>query len=71
MIWFTSAIYLSRDFLEKYPQVPWSDIAGMRDRLIHHYFGVNLKDVWYTVKVDIPALKKEILAILDVLQTEK
>lgn len=62
---------LSKDFREKYPQVPWSDIAGMRDRLIHHYFGVNLKDVWYTVKVDIPALKNEILAILDDLETEK
>lgn len=31
---------LSKDFREKYPQVPWKDIAGMRDRLIHHYFGV-------------------------------
>ena len=61
---------LSRDLRKKYAQVPWSDIAGMRDRLIHHYFGVNLKDVWYTVKVDIPALKNEILAILDVLETE-
>ena len=61
---------LSKDFREKYSQVPWSDIAGMRDRLIHHYFGVNLKDVWYTVKVDIPALKNEILDILDVLETE-
>ena len=62
---------LSKDFREKYPQVPWKDIAGMRDRLIHHYFGVNLKDVWYTVKVDIPALKNEILDILDVLETER
>lgn len=62
---------LSRDLREKYPQIPWSDIAGMRDRLIHHYFGVNLKDVWYTVKVDIPFLKDEILTILDVLETEK
>ncbi|HII02440.1 TPA: DUF86 domain-containing protein [Methanosarcinaceae archaeon] len=56
---------LSKDFREKYPQVPWKDIAGMRDRLIHHYFGVNLKDVWYTVKVDIPVLKEEIMAITD------
>ncbi len=56
---------LSKDFREKYPQVPWKDIAGMRDRLIHHYFGVNLKDVWYTVKVDIPVLKDEIMAIID------
>ena len=62
---------LSKDLREKYPQIPWRDIAGMRDRLIHHYFGINLEDVWHTVKVDIPALKDEILVILDILETEK
>lgn len=62
---------LSLDLREKYTQVPWKDVAGMRDRLIHHYFGVNLKDVWYTVKVDIPSLKNEILAILDDQEIEK
>ncbi|MGD9778172.1 HepT-like ribonuclease domain-containing protein [Methanosarcina mazei] len=62
---------LSKDFREKYPNVPWSNIAGMRDRLIHHYFGVNLNDVWYTVKIDIPVLKDEILAILHDMETEK
>jgi len=43
----------------------------MRDRLIHHYFGVNLNAVWETVKIDLPILKGEILVILDVLETEK
>jgi uncharacterized protein with HEPN domain len=62
---------LSKDLRKRYLQVPWNDIAGMRDRLIHHYFGINLEDVWHTVKVDIPALKNEILVILDVLETEK
>jgi uncharacterized protein with HEPN domain len=62
---------LSKDLRKRYPQVPWNDIAGMRDRLIPHYFGINLEDVWHTVKVDIPALKDEILVILDVLETEK
>jgi len=62
---------LSKNFREKYPQVPWNDIAGMRDRLIHHYFGVNLNDVWYTVRVDIPTLKDGILVILDALETGK
>ncbi|WP_082088869.1 HepT-like ribonuclease domain-containing protein [Methanosarcina siciliae] len=56
MIWFTFAIYLSRDFREKNPQVFWKDIEGMKDRLIHHCFGVNLKDVWYTVKKSISRL---------------
>ena len=33
---------LSDDFLNQYPNIPWKNIAGMRDKLIHHYFGVNV-----------------------------
>jgi len=51
---------LSQEFRSKYPQSPWKDIAGMRDKLIHGYFGVNLDAVWDTVKSDIPNLKDEI-----------
>jgi len=61
---------LSKDLRKKYSQVPWSDIAGMRDRLIHHYFGVDLQAVWITIKIDIPDLKDDILTILDVLRFE-
>ena len=41
----------------KYPQIPWREISGMRDKLIHGYFGVDLKVVWDTIKSDIPNLK--------------
>ena len=37
----------------RYPQIPWKKMAGMRDKVIHEYFGVDLKRVWRTVKKDI------------------
>ena len=40
----------------KYKQVPWKKMAGMRDKLIHEYFGVNTKVVWQTVREDIPSI---------------
>ncbi|XHH07938.1 MAG: DUF86 domain-containing protein [Candidatus Bathyarchaeia archaeon] len=40
-----------------YRQIPWKEMAGMRDKVIHEYFGVDLKRVWSTVDKDIPSLK--------------
>lgn len=55
---------LSKEFRDKYANIPWSDIAGMRDKLMHHYFGVDLEVVWKTVQEDIQELKKNISEIL-------
>lgn len=44
---------------KKYPDIPWRSIAGMRDKVIHAYFGVKIERVWEVVKRDIPKLKPE------------
>ena len=41
----------------KYPHIPWKQMAGMRDKVIHEYFGVSPKRIWETVKRDIPAVR--------------
>jgi uncharacterized protein with HEPN domain len=47
---------LSNEAKEKHPNIPWKDIAGTRDRLIHDYFGVNIDIVWDIAKNEIPFL---------------
>jgi len=51
---------LSSDFKDSHKELPWQDITGMRDKLIHEYFGVDLIVVWETVKQDLPNLKQKL-----------
>lgn len=51
---------LSDKIKKKYPNIPWKDIAGTRDKLIHDYFGVNIDIVWNISKNEIPFLSKQL-----------
>jgi uncharacterized protein with HEPN domain len=62
--------HIPNSIRNKYPEIPWKDIAGMRDKVIHFYFGVNLERVWKTCKEDIPEIKLLIKKIIENLEKE-
>jgi uncharacterized protein with HEPN domain len=56
---------IPKQITEQYKQIEWNKIAGMRDKLIHHYFGVDYDLVWDVVENHIPKLKEAIRLILN------
>ena len=63
-----AAKLLSDKTKKKYPNIPWKEIAGMRDVLIHTYFGIDLNLTWETIEQDIPKLKGDLLKIIEELE---
>jgi uncharacterized protein with HEPN domain len=55
---------LSEESKSRRPQIPWKQIAGMRDKVIHDYFGVNLDIVWAVVEKDLPQLERAVRDLL-------
>jgi uncharacterized protein with HEPN domain len=55
---------LTEPMRNRAPQVPWKNMAGMRDKLIHQYFGVDIAAVWITAKEDLPVIQPQIMGVL-------
>jgi len=56
---------ISDTLKEQYPNIPWREMAGLRDVLIHHYFGVDLDIVWNVVEQELPELKVSLTNLLN------
>ena len=59
------------DIKNTYNQIPWSKISGMRNKLIHEYFGVDLETLWNTIKNRLPEIKQPIEEMLNSFNTKK
>ena len=61
-----AATNIDKIIKEKYRDVPWNEMIGMRHRLIHEYFGVDIGVVWETCQSNLPDLKEKISSIIEV-----
>ena len=59
------------DMRQRFPRIPWRDLTGMRDKLIHGYFGVSKEIVWKTVTQDLPGLPGLLTEMLRAVETEE
>jgi len=59
-----AALAIPQDFRNLHPEISWRQINGMRNILVHHYFGINQDRVWAVVEQDLPVMKTSVDALL-------
>lgn len=59
-----AASKIGKDFHQKHPKIPWKHMIGLRNKVMHEYFGVDLQILWSTLDEDLPELKKMIKKLL-------
>ena len=66
-----AAKHIPSDLKGQYPEIPWKKIVGMRDRMIHAYFGIDYELVWQVITAELPPLKSALRQMLLELEKEK
>jgi uncharacterized protein with HEPN domain len=62
---------IPKSITQKYDEVPWKEMARMRDKIIHFYFGVDYEIVWSVIKERLPEIKPTILQILEDMRNDR
>ena len=57
--------HISNEFQEKHPELPWFQMRGIRNKIVHDYLEINVDVIWDTVKNDLPALKAQVQKLLE------
>lgn len=59
-----------KKFRDKYPEIPWREIVRTRDKIIHHYFEIDVKQIWNIIENDLQPLKKQVQSMLEELDQQ-
>jgi len=60
-----AAKHIPQDLRKRWPEIPWKEMAGMRDRIVHAYFGIDRQLLWETITVHIPRIKPALRTMLE------
>jgi uncharacterized protein with HEPN domain len=60
-----AATHLPDEYIDRHPGIPWNEMRGMRNVIVHEYFGVSIAIVWETIQHDLPALEQALPPLLD------